>query len=153
MASDTVQVKFSDGTALTRRTTRSESAYRKAVDDLACRGDERHLDVTQTKENGWSLTFRSSPLPPIRPQPSLLVVRGKEVEVVYPYKYLGTILDDSLDWSANAESPQDRSTIELCKDTQILQRLFQTTRTVQHNNCGLHRHTQQSLLLWQPEGA
>lgn len=53
------------------------------------------------------VAFRSSPLPPIRPQPSLLVIRGKEVEVVYQYKYLGTILDDSLDWSANAESPQD----------------------------------------------
>lgn len=51
MASDTVQVKFSDGTALTRMTTRSESAHRNAVDDLDCRGDERHLDVNKTKEN------------------------------------------------------------------------------------------------------
>ena len=52
--------------------------------------------------------FRSSPLPPTGPQPSLLVIRGKEVEVVYQYKYLGTILDDRLDWSANAESPPRR---------------------------------------------
>ena len=51
VASDTVQVKFSDGTALTRMTTRSESAHRNAVDDLDCRGDERHLDVNKTKEN------------------------------------------------------------------------------------------------------
>ena len=101
ITSDILRVKFSDDTSLTGMTIISESAFRSAVYDLVRWCDKNHLllNVSQVKE--MVIDFWTG-----APKPNPLIIKGKEVEIVhvYQYKYLGTILDDKLDWSVNAES-------------------------------------------------
>ena len=75
---------------------------RSAVDDLVRWCDNNHLLLNATKTKEMVIDFRK-----MVPKPSPLVIKGGEVETVHQYKYLGTILDDRLDWSANAVSPQE----------------------------------------------
>ncbi|KAL8566973.1 hypothetical protein ACOMHN_059773 [Nucella lapillus] len=39
-----------------------------------------------------------------QPKPTPLVIRGEDVELVDQYKYLGSIIDSKLSWSANAQA-------------------------------------------------
>ena len=55
------------------------------------------LNVSKTKE--IVIDFRTKPSP-IQP----LVIKGEAVERVHEYKYLGTILDDKLDWTLNTDA-------------------------------------------------
>jgi hypothetical protein len=43
--------------------------------------------------------FRRNP-----PKPLPLTIKGESVEIVEQYKYLGSIIDNKLDWSANADA-------------------------------------------------
>lgn len=79
-------------------TTTCESAYRSAVHDLVHWCDKNHLLLNVSKTKEMVFFWRGAP----RPIP--LIIKEKEVEIVQQYKYLGTILDDKLDWSVNAES-------------------------------------------------
>ena len=53
--------------------------------------------MTKTKE--MVVDFRKDP-PPYNP----LIIKGEEVEIVHQYKYLGSLLDDRLNWSDNTTS-------------------------------------------------
>ena len=111
-----VQIKFSDDTSITgliaeKKTVKDqaadshthdkdiESAYREAVEKMAtwCTNNFLELNVKKTKE--LVIDFRRKPVPP---QP--LVINGEAVEIVEEFKYLGTILDNKLDWGANTTS-------------------------------------------------
>jgi len=54
-----------------------------------------HLNVSKTKD--VVIDFRRQPTTPLP-----LFINGEEVEIADQYKYLGSIIDSRLDWSANA---------------------------------------------------
>lgn len=54
------------------------------------------LNISKTKE--VVLDFRQAP-----PSSQLVVIEGREVEVVRNYKYLGLQLDNKLYWSTNMD--------------------------------------------------
>ena len=98
-AKDALQVKFSDDTSLTGFITTSESSYRSAVDELVGWCDSNHLLLNVSKTKEVVVDFRRNPPPP-RP----LIIKGEEVEIVGEYKYLGSIIDSRLEWSANTQA-------------------------------------------------
>ncbi|KAL8583439.1 hypothetical protein ACOMHN_044798 [Nucella lapillus] len=95
----TLQVKFSDDTSLTGLIATSETAYRNAVQTMVewCDANYLLLNVAKTKE--VVVDFRRD-----QPKPTPLVIRGEDVELVDQYKYLGSIIDSKLSWSANAQA-------------------------------------------------
>ena len=85
-----------------------ENTYRTAVQKLVEWCDENLLLLNISKTKKLVKDFRrndSSPVP--------LQIKGQQVEIVHQYKYLGTILDNNLDWTEN-------STMLLKKDDQRL---------------------------------
>ena len=74
-----------------------ENTYRTAVQKLVEWCDENLLLLNISKTKKLVTDFRrndSSPVP--------LQIKGQQVEIVHQYKYLGTILDDKLDWTENS---------------------------------------------------
>ena len=98
-AGGTFQVKFSDDTSLTGLITTSEASYRGAVAGLVQWCDDNHLLLNVAKTKEMVVDFRRDP-----PRPAPLVIKGEEVEIVDQYKYLGSTMDNRLDWSANVQA-------------------------------------------------
>ncbi|KAL8579300.1 hypothetical protein ACOMHN_010884 [Nucella lapillus] len=93
----TLQVKFSDDTSLTGLVATSETAYRNAVQTMVEWCDDNYLLLNVAKTKEVVVDFRRD-----QPKPTPLVIRGEDVELVDQYKYLGSITDSKLSWSANA---------------------------------------------------
>ena len=94
-----VMVNFADDTSLSGLIQKDDSSYRQAVEDLIewCGKNYPELSVTRTKE--LVINFRRAK---VNMDP--IVIRGQPVEIVTNYKYLGTIIDNKLDWSPNIEA-------------------------------------------------
>ena len=92
-----IQIKFSDDTSLTGLISTDDSSYRAAVDHLVGWCDQNYLQLNVGKTKELIVDYRRDP-----PAHQPLVVKGEAVEIVSQYKYLGTILDDKLDWSEQA---------------------------------------------------
>jgi hypothetical protein len=91
-----VQIKFSDDTSISGKVLGDETAYRTAVRNMVrwCEENFLLLNVSKTKE--LIIDLRRGPNPHIP-----LLINNEQVEVVTQYKYLGTILDNKLDWTEN----------------------------------------------------
>ena len=106
-----IQIKFADDTSLSGLIVaeEGEQQYRQQVDKLVTWCDENHLDLNIKKTEEMVIDFRvhQSEIEP-------LSIKGEDVRIVHKYKYLGTIIDDKLDWGENIDM--------ICKKTN--QRLF-----------------------------
>lgn len=92
--------KFSDDTAIVGCVRDGqEGEYRSLIEDFVVWSKSNHLllNISKTKELVVDFRRSRSPLQPIS-------IDGVDVEVVGTYKYLGTTLDNKLDWSANIDS-------------------------------------------------
>lgn len=96
---DILQVKFADDTSLSGLITDCEDPYRKAVESLVSWCDDNNLilNVSKTKEMIIDFRKRADDLSPLH-------IKGQEVERVEEYKYLGSIIDNKLSWSANTSA-------------------------------------------------
>ena len=95
-----LQIKFADDTSLTGLLCDSDEAvYRQAVGELVDWCDSNYLELNVTKTEELIVDFRKDP-GVVCP----LVINGKEVRIVTTYKYLGTVIDDKLDWTPNIEA-------------------------------------------------
>ena len=95
-----VQIKFSDDTSITGLISQNdEGAYREAVTKMVTWCDENFLELNVKKTKEVVIDFRRNPEPPIP-----LEISGEDVEIVKEFKYLGTVIDDKLDWGANTTS-------------------------------------------------
>ena len=106
-----IQIKFADDTSLSGLISAEdgESAYREQVNELVSWCDANHLDLNIKKTEEMIIDFRShtTHLDP-------LTIKGEDVKIVHSYKYLGTVIDDKLNWTDNINL--------ICKKTN--QRLF-----------------------------
>ena len=95
-----VQIKFSDDTSISGLIRKDdESAYRVAVQQMVTWCAENFLELNMKKTKEVIIDFRRKPDPPIP-----LDINGETVEIVKEFKYLGTVLDNKLDWGANTTS-------------------------------------------------
>lgn len=95
-----LQIKFADDTSLTGLLRDSDEAkYRQAVGDLVDWCDRNFLELNVAKTEEMVIDFRrkSDEIYP-------LVIKGEEVRIVNTYKYLGTVIDDKLEWTPNIET-------------------------------------------------
>ena len=91
-------VKFADDTSLSGLIQEGDSSYREAVEELIEWCDRNYLDLNVTKTKELVINFRRAK---VNMDP--IVIRGQPVEITN-YKYLGTIIDNNLDWSPNIEA-------------------------------------------------
>ena len=98
-SADILTVKFSNDTSLAGLITDNDNTYRDAVDALVdwCDNNYLLLNVAKTKE--VVVDFRK-----YQSTHSPLVIKGEAVEQVAQHKYLGSIIDNKLDWTANCQS-------------------------------------------------
>ena len=75
------------------------SSYREAVEELTECCDKNYLDLNVTKTKEFIINFRRAKV-----SKDPIVIRIQPVEIVTNYKYLGTIIDNKLDWSPNIEA-------------------------------------------------
>ena len=75
---------------------RSENDYVTTVNKFVDWCERHHLKLNVTKTKEMIIDFRRSPH--ARPP---LTIQGSAVERVHNYKYLGTTVCNSLDWSSN----------------------------------------------------
>ena len=94
-----VMVKFADNTSLSGLTQEDNSSYREAVEELTEWCDRNYLDLNVTKTKEFVINFRRAK---VKLDP--IVIRGQPVEIFTNFKYLGTIIDNKLDWSPNIEA-------------------------------------------------
>ena len=76
-----------------------EGEYRDLVRDFSDWSERNGLLLNTTKTKEMVIDLRRS-RPPLQP----INIRGKDIEVVRTYKFLGMHLDDKLDWSANTDA-------------------------------------------------
>ncbi|KAJ0028904.1 hypothetical protein NQD34_003901 [Periophthalmus magnuspinnatus] len=91
--------KFSDDSAVVECISGGdEREYRTVVDNFVTWSEKNHLqlNVTKTKELVVDLRRTKAAVTPIS-------IHGVSVDVVKEYKYLGTYLDNKLDWSRNVD--------------------------------------------------
>jgi hypothetical protein len=95
-----LQIKFADDTSLSGLMRDSEETkYREAVSELVDWCDRNFLELNVTKTEEMVIDFRRKPSN-IHP----LVIKDEEVRIVHTYKYLGTVIDDKLEWTPNIDT-------------------------------------------------
>ena len=90
-------IKYADDTTVTGLIKNAdEHAYRSQIDTIVswCSQNNLHLNVSKTKE--MIIDFRRN-----EPPPPPLVIQGSNVERVYDFKFLGTVLSNELTWDIN----------------------------------------------------
>lgn len=93
-------IKFADDTAIVGLILDSdETNYRAWVDQFAdwCRSSYLHLNIKKTKEIIIDYRIGSQPH-------QCLVINEEDVAIVAEYKYLGTIIDNKLQWNSNTDT-------------------------------------------------
>jgi gmma-aminobutyric acid receptor subunit gamma len=90
-------IKYSDDTAL-QDLSNSDSMYFDQVSKFCqwCKDNYLDLNVSKTKELIVDYRVKAEPIPE-------LVICGTKVERVTEYKYLGTVIDSKLDFTANTD--------------------------------------------------
>ena len=93
-------VKFADDAALVALLNDShEDGYRSEIKNLThwCQENYLQINVKKTKEMIIDLRNRETSLEPVH-------VNDNSVEIVSEYKYLGTVIDNKLNWNKNTEN-------------------------------------------------
>ena len=90
--------KFADDTAIASLLFDSEIQYKEEINDFVtwCRENFLELNVSKTKELIIDFRKNKSVICPV-------VINGDVVEVVSNYKYLGTVIDNKLNFSDNTD--------------------------------------------------
>ena len=93
-------IKYADDTALTGMIFNDDHThFLEAVNNFVkwCELNYLELNVSKTKE--MLIDFRKN-----KPDPDPVILKGKEVERVVSFKYLGAIIDNKLSWSQNCDA-------------------------------------------------
>ena len=88
--------KFSDDSSIAD----NEEEYRALVESFVGWCDTNHLQLNIRKTKKLVVDYRRSKKRP----PTPITIRGKEVEAVDNYKFLGVHINNKLDWTDNTEA-------------------------------------------------
>ena len=92
--------KYADDTALTGLITGDDDAhYKQELDRFVEWGDENYLLLNVDKTKEMIIDFRR-----MKTAPPPMTSKGKEVERVQRYKYLGVTIDNTLSWKDNTDA-------------------------------------------------
>ena len=92
-------VKYADDTSLTGLILKNnETNYRLEMEPFVQWCDDNFLTLNITKTQELVFDFRK-----IRQGIHPVCIKNNEVEIVSEYKYLGTIIDNKLDWNKNTQ--------------------------------------------------
>ena len=91
-------IKYSDDTALVD-CTNNDTDYQQAISDFSKWCDDNFLDFNVGKTKEMVIDFRTSNQTDI----PTLTIGGADVERVQEYKYLGTIIDNKLNFNSNTD--------------------------------------------------
>ena len=73
--------------------------HNEAVEELIEWCNRNYLELNMTKTKELFINFRRAKV-----DMDLIISMGQPMEMVVNYKYLGTIIDNKLDWSSNIEA-------------------------------------------------
>lgn len=90
-------IKFSDDTALIDLSD-TDTSYQQSVDNLAQWCDDNFLEMNVEKTKEMIVDYKRN-----RSDVAALQLKGKSIERVEEYKYLGSIIDNKLAFSRNTE--------------------------------------------------
>ena len=96
---DRYLVKFADDTALLSLLNGSEQGHGSVLTEFEMHCDQAHLELNVLKTKELIVDFRKN-----RPVSEVSIIHGANVEIVTSYKYLGTIVDDKLKFTENAQA-------------------------------------------------
>ncbi len=93
-------LKFADNTVIVNLLENYEIMHDSVVDDFITLCKDFHLPINVSKTKDMVIDFHKS-------QPStrtLTSIQDQDVEIVTQYKYLGTIIDDRLNFESNTDA-------------------------------------------------
>ena len=93
---DCLLVKFADDASLVALITNSENNYRGEIVEFKDWCDKHYLQLNVAKTKEMTIDFRTK-----KDELQPVMIDGEEVERVTEYKYLGTVIDNKLNWNAN----------------------------------------------------
>lgn len=97
---DCIIDKYADDTALTGQITDDDDThYRQEVQDFVHWCDRNYLELNVSKTREMIIDYRKN-----RVEPDPIVIKGKGVERVQTFKYLGVVFDSSLSWKHNTDA-------------------------------------------------
>lgn len=73
--------------------------HTEAVEELIEWCNRNYLELNMSKTKELFINFRRAKV-----NMDLIISMGQPMEMVVNYKYLGTIIDNKLDWSSNIEA-------------------------------------------------
>ena len=92
--------KFSDDTAIVGHVEGGrEDEFRDLVGNFVKWCEENHLQLNVVKMKEMVVDYRRN-----KPTPPPVCIGGTDIDIVDYYKYLGVVLDDKLEWTANTEA-------------------------------------------------
>lgn len=92
-------LKYADDTVIVSLLKDNDNSHGPIVDYFVQWCEESHLQLNILKTKDMAIDFRKESR-----TPSATVIRGQSVELVQSYKYLGTIIDSSLNFKENCEA-------------------------------------------------
>ena len=93
-------IKYADDTALTGKILNdNHTPFLEAVNRFVDWCDQNYLELNVSKTKEMLIDFRKN-----KTVPDPVTLKGKVVERVVTFKYLGATIDDSLSWSENTDS-------------------------------------------------
>lgn len=92
-------VKFADDSVIVSLLTESEPDVGPVIDNFIQWCDDSFLNINASKTKEMCFDFRKKSSAPVLP----FIIKGQQVEVVKQYKYLGTIIDDKLQFEENTD--------------------------------------------------
>ena len=94
-------VIYADDTVLTGLITNDdEQAYLQEIKDFVDWCDKNYLELNVTKTKEMIIDFRKNINNPKNP----VIIKGKAVDIVGTFKYLGIILDNTISWVQNTDN-------------------------------------------------
>ena len=96
-------IKYADDTVITGYISDNVDSYNMTIAKFVQWCDDHFLELNVAKTKELIIDFRCKPT-----EHKAVSVHGKEVEQVKEYKYLGTVISNSLEWKCNVELIQKK---------------------------------------------
>ena len=92
-------LKYADDPVIVSLLQGTENSHGPVTDDFVRWCEDSHLQLNESKTKDMAIDFRKN-----ANTPELITIKGQAIEQVKSYKYLGTIIDSTLNFKLNCEA-------------------------------------------------